>query len=182
MNRPPFSPKLLNSEIRKFLVTSGIKLRIAGGRQWTTPIILRLMMIVLRSETDVLSGWYPSLDAFETYINRLNIADELVPSRGRVMSDEAWDVMVDRYQECQRPFPYQMTTMRGSKHLYQFTIFMEAFGLDSYEYYLQTRSWFGLSAELQRMILEVVLQGNGHLIEVAAGDFREHITSLLIRV
>ena len=180
MNKPPFSPKLLNSQIRKFLVTSGIKLRIAGGRQWTTPIILRLMMIVLRSETDVLSGWYPSLDAFEAYINRLNIADELVPSRGIILCNEDWDRLLNLYQECKRPFPYQMTTMRGSKHLFQFTTFMEAFGLDSYEGYLETRSWFGRSAELQRMILEVVLQGNGRRIDVSVGDFREHITSLLI--
>jgi hypothetical protein len=175
----PLTRNLLNSEMNKFLHASGIRIRIAGRRKWTPGVILRLMMIALRSETDVLSGWYPSFHVFWTYVNRLNIVDEPVPSRGRVLPNETWDMLVNLYQKSNRPFPYEETTMRGSKHLYECTSFMEALGLNSEEGYLETRSWFGRSADLQRMTLEVVLRGNGRLIDVFAPDFREHITSLL---
>jgi hypothetical protein len=169
----------LHRLFRKFLADSGFNIRIAGRYQWTAPVILRLMMIILRSETDVLSGWYPSFNAFWEYVNQLNIVDEPVPSRGRMMSVEEWDRLESLFQVSGIVFPYPMTVMRGSKHLFEFTTFMETLGFDSHEGYLETRSWFGRSAELQQMTLEVVLQGNGHLIDVLAPDFREHITGLI---
>jgi hypothetical protein len=56
--------------------------------------------------------------------------------------------------------------------------FMKALGLNTQKNYLLSRD-FCISVELQRMTLEVVLQGNGHLIDVLAPNYREHITSLL---
>jgi hypothetical protein len=83
------------------------------------------------------------------------------------------------FRESNRLFPYAMTTLHNSRHLYHFTTFLEALGLISHEGYLETRSWFCRSAELQRITLEVVLQGNGAQINVKSPDYRTHITSLL---
>jgi hypothetical protein len=153
---------------------------IIGRHSWTQQNIIAVVMIHLRSERDQLSGNYPSFRAFMHHVSSLNIVDVPVPSRGIVLSEEVWDEMTDYFAEIGREFPWDLTTMRRSRNLYEFTCFLETFGLDSSEGYLESRSWFSGDAELQRMTLRVVLQGNGHLVDVRAENFREHIAGLLV--
>jgi hypothetical protein len=153
---------------------------INGRYVWTEQNIIKVVMIHLRSEHDQLSGNYQSFREFMNHVNTRNIDDVPVPSRGRVLSEEVWDEMVALFARTGREFPWAQTTMRGSRHLYEFTCFLETFGLDSYEGYLETRSWFGLDPELQRMTLQAVLQGNGHLIDVHAANFRDHIAGFIV--
>jgi hypothetical protein len=165
--------------MRKFLSSSGYQVRISRPHNWDCDAICDVMMVALRSEIDVLSGSYPSIDAFLAHVRAQDIVDVPVPSRGIVLSNEDWDILLRNYQELGFPFPFKNETLRKSRHLYQFSMFMEKFGLKSHEGYLETRGWYCQNPELQRMTLEVVLQGNGHKIFVGSGDYRDHIISLL---
>jgi len=169
----------MNKNFRNFLRNCGFQVRISNPHNWNSEAICDVMMVALRSETDVLSGSYPSIEAFLAHIRELKIVDDPVPSRGNVMSNEDWDQIVAYYSNINQPFPYEMTTPRGSRNLYWYAMFLEKHGFSSCEGYLETRGWFCRSSELQRMTLEVVLQGKGELINVLAPDYREHITSLL---
>jgi hypothetical protein len=48
-----------------------------------------------------------------------------------------------------------------------------------YPWYLLTRGWFIHSKSLQDLMVEVLISGKGHQINVAAGDFDEHLEELL---
>lgn len=47
-------------------------------------------------------------------------------------------------------------------------------------WYLETRGWFVRNPALQTKLERLVNQGQGHLVQVACGDFEEHIDSLLL--
>lgn len=48
-------------------------------------------------------------------------------------------------------------------------------------WYLEERGWFHSNQALQHKVWQLVSQGQGHLVQVACGDFEEHIDALLAR-
>ena len=57
--------------------------------------------------------------------------------------------------------------------------FMKNGGIDFPEYLFE-RSWFIHSPKLQEKVFRLIMQNRGHLLKVMAGDFEEHIDSLLV--
>lgn len=166
---------------QQFIDASNFKINFENisTTQWMIKDIPLVMMLALRSQTDVLSGEYSTYDAFIKHISTINIVDFPVTSRGEVMSTEDWDNMKSLYDITKREFPYSLTTLRSSRHLFNYTTFLESLGMNSQEGYLETRSWFCRNPELQKMTINAVLQGDGQKIDVKASNYRDHITSLL---
>jgi hypothetical protein len=164
---------------QEFLKESGFIINFINNPDWNINDIPKVMMIALRSQIDMLSGTYQSYNDFIKKINSIKIDDKPVPSRGEVMTIEDWDNMVSYFKNANKEFPYSLTTLRISRHLYKYTRFLESLGMNSHDGYLETRSWFCRNAELQQITLKVVLEGNGSKIDVFAPDYREHITGLL---
>lgn len=48
-------------------------------------------------------------------------------------------------------------------------------------WYLEERGWFHSNHALQNKVWQLVNYGQGHLVQVACGDFEEHIDNLLAR-
>ena len=57
--------------------------------------------------------------------------------------------------------------------------FMENGGIWEAEYLL-TRPWFTSSSDLQLLVVRLVMQNRGHLLNTISGDFEKHIKSLLL--
>jgi hypothetical protein len=146
--------------------------------QWLKKDILLTVMIVLRSPTDVLSRIYSNYDTFVEHIRTLTINEDPVSHRGLTVTEEHFDKWNALCLETGTEEGMYMPAPRRSRFLKHFMNFMKALGLNTQKNYLLSRD-FCISVELQRMTLEVVLQGNGHLIDVLAPNYREHITSLL---
>ena len=90
-----------------------------------------------------------------------------------------YDALLEFSNQKNIDFFYADPIFHASLHRDHYMNFLNALGLDVQEDYLLTRGWFCRSAELQRMTLEVILQGNGHKIDVKSSDYEEHINSLL---
>jgi hypothetical protein len=173
-----FTTKELVRPIQRFLSKSGFKIRIRGENIWTQDDFILVVMIALRSETDVLSGDYGSFREFMEHVKKLKIVDVPVPIRGRLFSDEDFDMMQTMYAA--RNIPFKTDSLRRSLHMYQFLELMDSLGAPKRENYLETRNWFCTDPILQEMTLRVVLKRKGHLIDPDAPEgFTEHILNLL---
>ena len=69
---------------------------------------------------------------------------------------------------------YEKLTPR--ENLYRF---MKNGGIDFADYLFE-RSWFVYSPTLQQKVFRLIMQNRGNLLDVMAGDFEEHIDSLLL--
>lgn len=57
--------------------------------------------------------------------------------------------------------------------------FMKSGGIDFADYLFE-RSWFIHNHKLQEKVFRLIMQDRAHLLDVMAGDFEEHIDSLLL--
>ena len=170
----------ISNKLKKFLKLCDIRIMFVNEpTHWLNEDINLVIMIVLRSPTDVLSRVYSNYDTFIAHIRSLTINEDLVSHRGLTVPEDLFDKWNALCLETGIKEAMYSSAPRLSRYTKHFMNFMKVLGLNTQKDYLLTRDWFCRSVELQRMTLEVVLQGNGRLIDVRAPDYREHINSLL---
>jgi hypothetical protein len=165
--------------INQFFINANFDINIQGEIFWKKEDIVKVIMLALRSQVDNLSGNYSSYKNFITQIKKINIVEDLIPQRGVTVDEDLYDALLKCCNQKNIDFIYADPIYRTSLHRDHYMNFLNALGLDVQENYLLTRGWFCRSVEMQQKTLEVVLQGNGHKIDVKSSNYDEHINSLL---
>ena len=165
--------------INQFFINANFDIKIQGEISWDKEDIVKVIMIALRSRVDILSGNYSSYKDVITHIKKINIVEDLISQRGVTVDEKLYDALLEFSNQKNIDFFYADPICRASLHRDHYMNFLNALGLDVQEDYLLTRGWFCRSVKLQQNTLEVILQGNGHKIDVKSSDYEEHINSLL---
>lgn len=164
-----------------FLAAAGVSIEFKNPvpeSAWSVCNCSRIMILALRSSTDVLSGHYDSLHALETHISNVAVRGELVPASTIFSNDlvERWNrLCAQSNSDCTIP----TTVPRSSGHAEALYVFLKTLGVQK-SGYLFTRSWFCGSKELQRKVIEIALRGQGAAVCGRVADFQAHVDGLAL--
>ena len=164
---------VVNNALNKFLHNCNIDIKFKSQNELDLGQIKKILMIVLRSETNNLDGNYENYNSFIINVDKLKKQEDDITEYYDKLQNEDNNNINEYHNK------YHNKVLKKSVKMYSLTIFLEDLDLDSCNAYLESRSWFINNLDLQEKTISVALDGNAESIDVRSGDYRDHIESLL---
>ncbi len=160
---------VLRKAFNKFLLNSKIDIKFKNELSYKD--IKNILVKVINSEYNYFDGEY---DDYKSFINIVNMLEEKTEEEStNILEYSKPQINLKDTNE------YKNKVLNKKLMIYNLTIFLEDLGMDSKNGYLETRSWYTNSKDLQEKTITVALQGNAVKIDVYSEDYLDHILSIM---